>query len=82
MADLQITGNEVTIQGAGFQHKITVAADESIASALDRNGIDASRLGVDLLVGGQRMDARAVFGADVPDGSRLAAPPKNASLGA
>jgi hypothetical protein len=81
MADLQITGNEITITGAGFQHKVTVGANETVAAALDRNGIDASRLGVDLLVNGSRVDASDVRGSDVSDGARLAAPPKNASLG-
>ena len=81
MADLSITGNEVTIQGAGFAHTVTVQNDETVADALDRNGIDASRLGVDLLVNGSRQDASDVRGSDVQDGSRLAAPPKNASLG-
>jgi sulfur carrier protein ThiS len=81
MADLQITGNEITITGAGFSHTVTVAANETVADALDRNGIDASRLGVDLLVNGSRVDASDVRGSDVPSGSRLAAPPKNASLG-
>lgn len=82
MANVAIEGNEVTIQSAGSQIKVTVREDQTVADALDEMGVDASKLGVDLLIDGQRRDASEVTGSQVTDGQRLAAPPKNASLGA
>jgi hypothetical protein len=82
MADLTITGNEVTVQGPGFRHTVTVAPNESVADALTRNGIDTSAVGgIDLLVGGQRVDAADVRGSSITPGETLASPPKSASLG-
>lgn len=79
---IDVTGNTVTLNTSGGSFTVTVGHSESIADALDRNGVDVSRMGLDVLVGNQRLDASQVTGDMVTDGETLAAPPKQASLGA
>jgi len=78
---ITIEGTNVTVAGNGFKHEVSVQPGETVESALDRIGVDASRLGVDLLVNGTRRDASEVTADDIEDGSTLAAPPKQPSLG-
>jgi hypothetical protein len=75
------TGKTVTIAGAGFRHEVVIADGQTVQDALSAAGIDAEALGVDLLVGGQRVDAADVSASDVEAGATISAPPKSASLG-
>ena len=75
------TGKTVTIAGAGFRHEVVLQDGQSVQDALSAAGIDAEALGVDLLVGGQRVDAADVSSDDIEAGSTITAPPKSAALG-
>lgn len=83
MSDTTIstTGKTVTIAGAGFRHQITLEDGQTVQDALSKAGVDAEALGVDLLVGGQRVDAADVSASDIESGSTITAPPKSAALG-
>lgn len=78
---INVTGKTVTVAGSGFRHEVEVNEGETIADALDRSGVNASGLGVDLLVGGARRDASQVTYDEVSDGSTLAAPAKSPAHG-
>lgn len=75
------TGKTIKIAGAGFTHEVEVADGQTVQDALTAAGIDAEALGVDLLVGGQRVDAADLTSDDVTTGATYSAPPKSASLG-
>ena len=83
MSDTTIstTGKTITIAGAGFRHEVIIEDGQTVQDALAKAGVDAEALGVDLLVGGQRVDAASVSSADVESGTTISAPPKNAALG-
>jgi len=76
-----IQGKNVKIAGAGFAYEVEMLDGENVAQALDRIGVDASGLGVDLLLGDQRHDAANVTTDQVTDGQTIPAPPKQAALG-
>ena len=75
------TGKTVTIAGAGFRHEVVIEDGQTVQNALSAAGIDAEALGVDLLVGGQRVNAADVTSDDVDSGATISALPKSASLG-
>jgi len=78
---IEITGTHVVVAGSGFKHEVEVLPGETVESALERIGVNASALGVDLLIGDQRHDASEVTSEDISEGQTLAAPPKAPSLG-
>jgi hypothetical protein len=83
MSDTTIstTGKTITIAGAGFRHEVIIEDGQTVQDALSKAGVDAEALGVDLLVGGQRVDAASVSASDVEAGATISAPPKSAALG-
>jgi hypothetical protein len=83
MSDTTIstTGKTITIAGAGFRHEVIIEDGQTVQDALSKAGVDAEALGVDLLVGGQRVDAGSVSASDVEAGATISAPPKSAALG-
>lgn len=78
---MSITGKTIKLAGAGFTYEVEIADGQTVQDALTSAGIDAEALGVDLLIGGQRVDASDVTSADVTTGATYSAPPKSASLG-
>ena len=83
MSDTTIstTGKTITMPGAGFRHELLIEGGHTVQDALSKAGVDAEALGVDLLVGGQRVDAASVSASDVEAGATISAPPKSAALG-
>lgn len=83
MSDTTIstTGRTITIVGAGFRHEVTIDDGQTVQDALAKAGVDAEAIGVDLLVGGQRVSAADVSYDDVQAGATISAPPKSAALG-
>jgi hypothetical protein len=60
---------------------VIIEDGQTVQDALSKAGVDAEALGVDLLVGGQRVDAASVSASDVEAGATISAPPKSAALG-
>ena len=78
---IEVQDKTITLKGVGFEHKITVKPGENIATALSNAGVNASELGVDLLIGDNTVDASTVSHSDVQDNETYVAPPKSPALG-